>query len=212
MIEMHELEQAWSGLDERLAEQNGRLEQLQQRRGLDAVRTRLRWISLGQIVQLVIGLLIVLWAGGYWFGHLDQPHLVVYGAAIHLYGIGLLGVAALQLVWLTRIEYYGPVLAVQRQLQALRRLRIRSERVLLLAGFVIWVPLVFIALNAIGVDVWLRNPATVLWNLGAGLAMGGLVAWLTYRFRSTFERDSAGRSLREAEAELDALEQPSQNN
>jgi hypothetical protein len=47
---------------------------------------------------------------------------------------------------------------------ALRRLRIASERMLPIAGFVAWVP--------------------------------------TRRFRDRFERDAAGRSLREAEAEL----------
>lgn len=210
MIEIHELEQAWSGLDEHLSEQGRRLDQLHQRRGLEAVRARLRWVSAGLIVQLLVGVLIALWAGGYWFDHLDQPHLVVYGVVIHLYGIGLLGAAVIQLTRLSRIDYYGPVLQVQRQLQALRRLRIDSECGLMLAGFVVWVPLMFVALRVFGVDVWLQRPDVVLWNLGAGVALVPVIAWLMHRFQRGFERDAVGRSLREAEAELDALEQPPQ--
>lgn len=205
MIELHELEQAWEGLDERLERQDLALLQIRRRHGVDAARARLRLVSLGQIIQLAIGLLIVLWAGGYWFGHVHQAHLVVYGVAIHLYGLGLLIASAMQLTRLARLDYRQPVLDVQRQLMALRRLRVGSERALLISGFVVWVPVTFIALRAIGVDVWQTRPDVVLWNLVVGLGLGGLVAWLTLRFRSRFERDAAGRSLREAEAELAEL-------
>jgi hypothetical protein len=114
-------------------------------------------------------------------------------------------VSALQLTQLLRIDYRKPVLEVQRALVALRRLRVRSERALLVLGFVAWVPLLFIALRALGIDVWLRSPANVLSNLGVGIVLAGLVFWLTHRFRDRFERDATGRSLREAEAELAAL-------
>jgi hypothetical protein len=183
------------------------LQQIQRRHGIKAARARLRLVSLGQIVQLVVGSLIVLWAGSYWFAHLGQTHLAVYGVAIHLYGLGLLIASALQLARLARVDYRKPVLEVQRQLVALRRLRIGSDRLLTIAGFVVWVPIVFVAANAVGLDVWQARPAAVLANLAAGLGLAALVAWLMHRFRDTFERDATGRSLREAEAELAELAQ-----
>jgi|CXWL01.1.fsa_nt_gi hypothetical protein len=139
--------------------------------------------------------------------HCSRQHVYrranrVYGVAVHLYGLGLLIASALQLYRLSRIDYREPVLEVQRQLVSLRRLRIVSERALLISGFLVWVPIVFIALRGIGIDVWITSPATVLWNLAAGIGTAALVTWLTYRFRATFERDSTGRSLREVEAEL----------
>lgn len=204
-MDMHELEQAWRGLGTQLERQNLVLRQLLQRDGIRSVRARLRLLSLGQLAQLAIGLLIVLWAGGYWFGHLGQTHLVVYGVAIHLYGLGLLIAAILQLVCLARIDHRRPVLEVQQRLLSLRRLRVGSDRILTIAGFLVWVPFVFIVLHAGGSDVWRTLPSVVLANLAVGLGLAGLVAWLMHRFRDTFERDAAGRSLREAEAEIAEL-------
>lgn len=204
-MEMHELEQAWGGLTERLDRQDRMLQQIQRSHGMKTARARLRLVSLGQIIQLAIGILIVFCAGGYWFNHLGQIHLVVYGVAVHLYGLGLLIASALQLTRLAQLDYRKPVLEVQRQLIALRRLRVGSDRALTIAGFVVWVPLIFIAANAVGLDVWQTRPSAVLANLAAGLALAALVAWLMHRFRDTFERDATGRGLREAEAELAEL-------
>lgn len=209
MIEMHELEQAWQGLDERLEQQGALLHELRRRDAVDAVRARLRGMSLRQLAQLAVGLLIVLWAGGYWVDHWGQAHLVAYGMAIHLYGLALLIAAAVQLTRLVRMDYRAPVLDVQRQLLALRRLRIRSERGLLILGFVMWVPLLFVAVRRfLHLDVWLTRPEVVWWNLAAGVGLAAVVAWLTHRFRDMFARDAAGRSLREAEAELAELAGP----
>ena len=124
---------------------------------------------------------------------------------MHLYGIALVVVSALQLTQLLRIDYRRPVLEVQRALVELRRLRVRSERGLLVLGFIVWVPLLFIALRALGMDVWLTSPVNVLLNLAAGIVLAGVVYWLTHRFRDRFERDATGRSLREAESELAEL-------
>lgn len=201
-----ELEQAWRGLGERLDRCQLSIDRQRRRDALGAARARLRLLSLGQFVQLAIGALIVLSAGGYWWARLDQPHLAVYGIAIHLYGLGLLIAAGMQLAALMRIDYRAPVLAVQRQLLALRRLRASADRWLLVAGFVVWVPFVFAVLAAAGLDVWLSRPAVVGWNLAAGVALAALAGWLTLRYRSAFERDAAGRSLREAQAELAELE------
>lgn len=201
-----ELEQAWRGLGERLDRCQLSIDRQRRRDALGAARARLRLLSLGQLVQLAIGALIVLSAGGYWWARLDQPHLAVYGIAIHLYGLGLLIAAGMQLAALMRIDYRAPVLAVQRQLLALRRLRASADRWLLVAGFVVWVPFVFAVLAAAGLDVWLSRPAVVGWNLAAGVALAALAGWLTLRYRSAFERDAAGRSLREAQAELAELE------
>lgn len=201
-MEMHELEQAWNGFDQRLARQDARLRQIQGRHGVESARSRLHLLSLGQLLQLLIGIAVVLWAGAYWVGKLGQAHLVVYGIAIHLYGLALAISAGFQLWRVARIDARRPVLEVQRELVSLRRLRATSERVLLMLGFVIWVPVVFVVAHAGGIDVWQTSPWTVLANLGVSVALAALVAWLTHRYRDAFERDAAGRSLRAAEQEL----------
>lgn len=206
MIEMQELEQAWQGIDERLEQHGALLHELRRRDAVDVARAHLHRLSLRQLAQLAIGILIVLWAGGYWVDHWGQPHLVVYGVAIHAYGLALVVAAAVQLARVARVDYRAPVLDVQRQLLALRRLRVRSERGLLILGFVMWVPFLFVAVRRfLHLDVWLARPEVVWWNLAAGVGLAAGVAWFTHRFRDAFERDAAGRSLREAEAELAEL-------
>lgn len=206
---MHELEQAWGGLDARLSQQDVLLRRIDTYRAMDNVRSRLRGVTVGQVVQLAVGLLIVFWAGGYWWDHLGGPtHLVVYGIGLHIYGLALLITAALQLGRVAMIDYRKPVMLVQKQLLGLRRVRVQSERLLLMLGFIAWVPLVFIVMRKFGMDVWLTRPSVVLWNLAAGVAMAGIVALLMKRFRGTFEDDAAGKSLREAEADLAELADP----
>lgn len=204
-MELDELEKAWQSVGARLDAQALELREFRRVGALGAARSRLRAMTAGQWAQLAIGLLIVSWAGGYWWDRMDQPHLVVYGVGVHLYGIALVVASALQLTRLLRIDYRKPTLEVQRALVELRRLRVRSERALLVLGFIAWVPLLFIALRALGMDVWLISPANVWLNLAVGVVLAGAVYWLTHRFRDRFERDATGRSLREAEAELAEL-------
>ncbi len=205
MMEMHELENAWSGLEARLESQSLELGRLREGRAVDSARARLRLLSAGQVVQLAVGVLIMFWAGGYWHDHLGQAHLVAYGVSLHLYGLAFVVTSAVQLAQLWRIDYRDAILDVQRQLLAIRRLRVRSERFLLIAGFLAWVPVSFIVFRWIGVDLWLTRPEAVWLNLAVATGLALLVAWLTHRYRAAFERDAAGRSLREAEADLEAL-------
>jgi len=204
-MELDELKSAWQAMDARLLSQATELRTLREAGAIGSARSRLRLMTMAQGAQLLVGLLVVLWAGSYWWDHLGQSHLVAYGVGLHLYGIALLGAAAIQLTQLLRIDYRKPVLEVQTQLVRLRRVRVRCERALLVLGFVAWVPLLFIALRKLHMDVWLSRPSVVLANLAAGLALAAVMYWLTDRFRDYFERDAAGGSLRQAEAELAEL-------
>ena len=204
-MEMHELEQAWGAVDARLSQQEVILRRMETSRGMDSLRSRLRQVSAWQVVELLIGVAIVLWAGGYWWDHLDQPHVALYGIGIHLFGLALIITSARQLYRLTVIDYRQPVVAVQSQLLALRRMRAQGERVLLVVGFVAWVPFLFLVLRRFGMDVWLTRPDVVLWNLGAGVLMAVVAALLMRRYPDSFGKDATGRSLRQAEAELAEL-------
>ncbi len=204
-MEMIDLERAWQGLDQRLAGLEEHARQQRVHRTFDSIRARLRLLTLGQVVQLAVATAIVIVAGPYWVEHWGTWHLVAYGVAIHLYGLALLICALTQLMAVWRIDYRQPVLVVQKRLLQLAWFRVRSERWLLVAGFVAWVPLVFALAAAGGLDVWLAKPSIVLLNLAVGVALAAGVGWLTGRFRDRFARDAAGRSLREAEQELAAL-------
>ena len=76
-MEMHELQQAWNQLDARLAQQQVELTDLRRRSGLGNVQARLRRMAVGPLLQLPIGVLVTVWAGGYWTAHLEQMHLLL---------------------------------------------------------------------------------------------------------------------------------------
>lgn len=205
-MELQELERAWGGIEQRLAAQDRELAALRRGAGLSGARARLRWVTIGQALQLAVGLGFVLWAGSYWWERRDTPHLLAYGLAIHAYGVALLGLAAAQLARLARIDYDAPVLSVQSRLQSLGRVRIRHERALLMAGCVMWVPFLLVVLHGLGLDVWRHSPANVWANLAFGVVLALVAGWATRRWAARFERGAIGDALREAEAELGGID------
>lgn len=207
-MEMHELQQAWGQLESRLEQQGRQLDRLHRQRGVDAVRSRLRWLSLGQLVELLVGLAIVLWAGGYWYDHREHAHLVVYGLALHAYGLGLLCFAVTQLLWLASINYDAPVLTVQGKLHRLAQLRVCSGRVMLAAGMVAWVPLLLVVLRGFGLDLWLTQPGVVWANLGVGIAIAAGLEWSQRRHPERWGREHIGGLLARSRRELEELAGP----
>jgi hypothetical protein len=138
--------------------------------------------------------------------HLSAPHLVAYGMAVHAYGIALLATAIVLLAHLAVIDYALPVAEVQARLLRLRRTRIRTERVLWIAGALIWVPLLMLVARAVGVDAWAINPNYVLGNLAVGLAIAAIVAWATWRKPAWFAKRAMDGALEEVDRQLADIE------
>ena len=201
-MELHELESAWKSLDARVAHQDIELGQLRKQHLGMRMRGKLMRASLGQWAQLAVGLLFAVWGGGYWFDHLGTPHLVAYGLAVHAYGIALIATAAVMLFHLAAVDYAQPVADVQQRLLTLRRTRIRSERVLWIVGALVWVPIMMIALRTIGLDAWLANPAWVLGNLAAAVALAAAAAWVMWRKPAWFAKLSMDGPLADVERQL----------
>ena len=205
-MELHELESAWKTLDARVAQQAVELAQLRTRDTAARMKGKLARVSFGQWWQIAVGLAFASWGGSYWFDHLGTPHLVAYGLALHAYGIAMLATAIVLLVHVAAVDYALPVAEVQARLLRLRRARIRSERVLWLAGAVMWVPILMIALRWIRVDAWLANPWFVLGNLAAGFVLAAGAAWVMWRRPRWFAKLAMEGPLAEVERELADLE------
>jgi hypothetical protein len=205
-MELHELESAWKTLDARVARQEVELTQLRSQNFAMRTKGKLARASLGQSWQLVVGLAFAVWGGGYWFDHLGTPHLFAYGLAVHAYGIALLATAIVLLVQLANVDYALPVADVQARLLRLRRTRIRCERVLWIAGAVMWVPIMMIALRWIRFDAWLVNPWFVLGNLAAGLVLAAGAAFVMWRKPAWFAKLAMDGPLADVERQLADLE------
>lgn len=207
-MDLHELESAWKALDDRVARQDDELTQLRvEARGLRA-RWRLHVATLGQVAQIAIGLLLAFWGGGFWVDHWGTPHLVAYGVAVHLYGVALMASAIVLIVRLATIDYGLPVAEVQSRLLALRRTRIRTERVLWLMGAIAWVPMMMMGLFAFGFDAFAHRPSWFWLNLAVGVGLaataGAVMAWKPAWFASV-SMDGALRDVERQLAEFEAL-------
>jgi hypothetical protein len=202
MMELQELQAAWQSATQKIETQSLRLAELEGHAMRHRLRGRLGLVSIGQWIELAIGVAIAVWAGGYWFDHLGTPHLVAYGVAVHLYGIALIAMATTQLVKLAAIDWAQPVAQMHARVLAVSRQRIRGERVLLIMGAIAWAPLLFIALNAIRVDVWRFAPAYVIGNVAFGFVLAAAAAWAMRRWPSWLEKSAVGGRLQQVERAL----------
>lgn len=213
-MEADDLKRAWQHLDQRLQRQHALNLQLLTDRQLDKARARLRPLYRGQLVQIAGGGALALLAGSSWPGFVAVPHLLAAGLLLHAYGVLMVIFGARTLWMLNRVDYAAPVLAIQRQLAELRRVRARAGVCLGLSWWLLWIPfamLVFVGLFR--VDLYSAAPRWVLAGMAVGAA-GLLASWGLYRRSrdprrprlAKFVDDSViGRSLRDAQAQLDEI-------
>jgi hypothetical protein len=204
-MELDELKTAWAELERRLEERDRQVTEMQRHTALLGAQSRLRLVTRGQIMQLLIGVLLAVWGGSTWVDDWGRWHLVMYGLGVHAYGLVLLATAAVQLVQVAAIDYSRPVAIVQRGIVDLKRARVRSERLLLAVGGVGWVPITFLIAHHAGMDIWATRPSNVLANLGVGLAISITLLWASARYPAWLERSAQGKHLADIERDLDEM-------
>lgn len=209
------LKAAWAALDQRLATVNAlqldaaRISAAERReRRVRASVRALRPLLLGQLLQALVGAVVIVLAARFWAGHGAHAALLLSGLALHGYGIVLLGSAVYELRLLADIRYTTPVLTLQKQLATLRAWRRRNGLFFLYSGCFLWIPLMLMVFAGWGVDLWSRQPLVVagFFVSGAVCALGVYLGLRWARRRPTLaaalEADAAGHSLRRAELEL----------
>src|SRR5690625_2348650 len=125
-VEFDELKLAWQALDRRLDWQHTLTLHLLNEKRLDKLGHGLRPLIWGQIVQIVAGVLLMLWAAPFWVTHRDVASLLVSGLLLHGYGLMFVVCAARTLCRIYAIDFGAPVLDIQKRLVALRLWNIRS--------------------------------------------------------------------------------------
>jgi uncharacterized membrane protein len=213
VTELDDLKIAWQTLNRNLERQHTLA--LHQFRESKMARFRSGFWPLvaGQIAQLIIGLLLALWGGSFWFDHPGVTHLMIYGISIHAYAIMLIVFSARDLYLIKRMDYAAAVLVLQKQLDALRRWHLRAALWFGSIGCFIWIPILLLFLYRRGVDVWLHRPAVVGWFFLSGLVSLGIFLAIIFWSRRSgrenlakkLEDESAGFSVKRAQAVLDEV-------
>ncbi len=210
---LDDLKLGWQQLSEKLERQNV-LTFHQLRAGkLATFRSGLRPLVAGQILQLILGAVIAGWSANYWISHLHSVVLVICGVYLHAYGLMFIAFAARDLVLIRRIDYAAPVLAIQKQLAALRAWHMRAAVVYGFTGSVVWLPVMLIFLHSLGADmsrdglhklVWLFSSVVVCLGVNYTLM---LLARSSGRCGGSLRRSWIGSSVNRAQAMLDEIEE-----
>lgn len=213
-MELDEMKSAWLALDRRLERQEAlNLNAFRDNR-LDRLRATLRPLLIGQVIQIIAGVLLALLFAPFWVEHLDTPHLLLTGLALHAYALMFIVFAARDLYMIQRVDYSAPVLEIQRRLAELRAWRVRVAPVFGAVGCLIWVPfLLWLFEVAFDVDVYALHPEVVYVFIAAGLGFLGVMLlamrWMRNprraRFTQILEDSMAGRAIAKAQRFVDEV-------
>lgn len=213
-MELDDMKTAWQTLDRRLGQQHALNLHLLRETRLDRMRAGLRALKSNQILQLVAGLVAALVIGRYWIPRADEPVVLASGLLLHAYTLMIAAFAARDLVLLSRVDASEPVVSIQKRLAELRAWRLRSARWFMIAGCLMWVPLVALLFHRAGLDLWRHRPGFLAMLVASGVAcLGlawGLATWSRrpgrVRLRRFVEASAVGRGIADAQAALDEIE------
>jgi len=213
-MELDDLKLAFRTLEQRVQLQEVQLSRALVRRSLKA---RLRPLALGQILQMVFGIAVILGGVAMWRTFAHIPVVLVCGIILHIYGVATVSAAGVVLAGIQGLDSSLPVVALQRRLAKLRRAYVIGGAVVGLPWWVLWTipPAVVFALRAEyesgAATAW---PAWLVASIAVGV-LGLLGTWWFHRFAERPGREAlaerlaasaTGGSLRRAQAELEALQ------
>lgn len=215
-MELDDMKTAWRELDRRIdagAEVDRRIwKELK----LEQTRSTLSWLAGWPLLELVIDILAVLLVGAFLAGHIHAARYAVPAIMLQVAAILKLSATIRQLAMIARIDYAAPVVAIQRQLAALRALRGRTTMWIFLLALLLWTPLAIVGAKALlGLDLYRAfGPLWIALNVALGVAVIPLAIWIARRHAGWFRNsrvmqqladDIAGRSLTRATGHLDEI-------
>ena len=213
-MDLDDLKDAWQSLDQKLDRAYAIELRTMRERRVGNMRRHLRLLTIGRIVQLLAGVALTLFMADFWIMHIEEPHLLICGVLLHLYGIMLILSSAREFYLISAIDYAAPVLAIQRKLAELRGWHLTEALVFGLTGCFIWVPMVLVTFEVLfGADIYLHAP-NVVWDfiLGAlmvALGAAGFWYWVQRPSRATLARRVAdhvvGKTLARTESVISEL-------
>jgi hypothetical protein len=214
MMELDELKSAWQVLDRKLARDSAINLALYRDRKLDQARSSLQGLRRGQVVQLIAGIGIILFAAVLWSRQPTAISIILAGVAVQLYGIACIISAGVVLNSMRSLDYSGSVLEIQSRLARVRRAYFLAGIVAGLPWWFMWMPFLMVLAQFAGVDLYANAPSVIWGGLGVG-AVGMLASWWLYSYSRDVSRprlsrwvDDAmtGRSLRKAQAQLEEVQ------
>lgn len=214
-MELEELKMTWETLNQHMKRESAISLAMYNDHKLTAVRSRLRPLFVGQILQLFFGLGFLLLAATLWSARPKAVSVIVAGVVVHAYGIACIVLAAVVMGAISRIDYTGSVLEIQEKLARVRRAYIVGGIVAGLTWWFLWIPLLMVLLALVHVNLYAHAPSVIWGGLAVGVVgLAGMLWLYAYsrkpgceRLRRFVDQAVVGRSLERAQAQLDELRQ-----
>ncbi len=213
-MELDDLKLAWKTLDQRLQRQNAlQLAELHER-GTGRIRSSLRPLFWGQLLQLLFGIATVVAGVWLWKTFPTLTPILITGIVVHVYGVATIAASGAMLGGIAGINRSLPVLELQQRLAKLRRTYIVSGAVVGLPWWLLWMAPVIFVVSLKNAQTGVTSLPGWIWITLAACMLGVLATWAFDRWLKRPGREAlakrmddaaAGGSLRKAQAELDAL-------
>lgn len=203
-MELDDLKIAWNALDQRLAAQNRLQFELLKDKKMGQIRSTLRPALIGNVIQLTVGILMMSLFAPFWVEHIKTPHLLIAGLLLHAYGLMFVIYAGRELHLIATLDYGGPVLAIQKQVDNLQNWRQRIAPHFGVVGSVIWIPLLMVIFKWLGVDIWSDKPQVVFWFVVSAL-VSLVVLFAVMKWEKRSGENGVGWNIRRAATILDDL-------
>ena len=213
-------------LKEKWAEQDGRLDaslqlnrRLLQEVTLSRVRSPLRrfaWMAGTGAAFEFVGIILT---GQFLAAHGDEPRFLGPALLLHGWLIAMFASAVRQVILVQGIDYGQPIAGIQRQLEELRVLRVRTTKWGLLTGQLVWwAPWLVVGMKGFfGRDAYeVFGFRYVLANLALGFGVIPLAVWVARRYGGEMSgwpvmqglaRDFGGREVAGAKEFLATIEE-----
>jgi hypothetical protein len=181
-MELDELKQAWQALGRQLDRQQALDLELLREVRLEKARRGLRPLIVGQCLQAVLGVALVVLGVACWTRNTDVAGLLIAGLLVHGFGLLHVILAGIILGLATTIDYGASVLRIQARLARLLRLQGLNSAACGMPWWIMWV-VVVVAVAGLGDGPRPTSTPGWMWgSLGVGVA-GLLGTWLYARYR-----------------------------
>lgn len=107
---------------------------------LDRTRASLRPVLWEHAGQIVLGVLIALIVGPFWWNHRAEPELLISGLVLHAYAVLMIALGTRVIVLIRTLQLDAPVIQIQRALSRLRRSYVMTGFVVGMPWWLLWIP------------------------------------------------------------------------
>jgi hypothetical protein len=183
-MDLDEFKAKWAEQDRKLETSLRLNRQLLNAMHLNRAQSALQHLAWELAFEAVIELAGVVVLGSFAYEHRMMPQFVFPAVALDLVAIAILHGLIRQIVGALQIDYSSPVTTIQKQIEALRMLRIRCMQWIFLVAPLAWTPLLIVALKGFfGLDAYrIFSVAWLVANLLFGLVVIPLAIWLAKRY------------------------------